>query len=79
MQSRGIRIPHDVLVACLSGTNLCKMVYPKVTAVEQNAGGMAKKAVGIILEKIAGKEISNEPVFLPAQRIDRESTQRIDS
>lgn len=78
MQSRGMRIPQDVLVACLSGTNLCKMVYPKVTAVEQDAVGMARKTVDIILNLIAGKDVSNEPVFLPAQRIDRESTQRTD-
>lgn len=74
IQSHGLRIPQDVMVACLSGTNLCKMVYPKVTAVEQDALGMANRAVSIIMDKIAGKDVSNEPVFLPAHRIDREST-----
>lgn len=76
IQSRGLRIPQDVMVACLSGTNLCKMVYPKVTAVEQNARGMAEKAVSIIMKKINGETVSDNPVYLPAQRIDRESTQR---
>lgn len=76
IQSRGLRIPQDVMVACLSGTNLCKMVYPKVTAVEQNARGMAEKAVSIIMKKINGEAVPDNPVYLPAQRIDRESTQR---
>lgn len=75
IQSHGVRIPQDVMLACLSGTNLCKMVYPKVTAVEQDAAGMANKAVEIIMSLIAGKAVSNEPVYLQAQRIDRESTQ----
>lgn len=74
IQSRGLRIPQDIMVACLSGTNLCKMVYPKVTAVEQDATGMANKAVSIMMDLISGKHVSNEPVYLPAQRIDREST-----
>ncbi len=76
IQSRGLRIPQDVMVACLSGTNLCKMVYPKVTAVEQNARGMAEKAVSILMKKINGEAVPDNPVYLPAQRIDRESTQR---
>lgn len=76
IQSHGLRIPQDIMVACLSGTNLCKMVYPKVTAVEQNAKGMADKAVSIIISLIKGQPVKNEPFYLPADRIDRESTMR---
>lgn len=76
IQQHGMKIPQDILVACLSGTNLCKMVYPKVTAVEQDAVGMANKAVDILAGLIAGKNVACEPVYLPAQRIDRESTHR---
>lgn len=76
LQASGLRIPQDVMVACLSGTNLCKMVYPKVTAVEQDATGMAAKAVEILMSWIAGKEVGSNPVYLPAQRIDRESTNK---
>lgn len=76
IQSHCLRIPQDIMVACLSGTNLCKMVYPKVTAVEQNAKGMADKAVEIIINLIKGVSVKSEPLFLPAERIDRESTMR---
>lgn len=76
LQSHGLRIPQDIMIACLSGTNLCKMVYPKITAVEQDAAGMANKAVSLMVDMISGKTVSNEPVYLNAQRIDRESTQR---
>lgn len=77
MQQHGLRIPQDILVACLSGTNLCKMVFPKVTAVEQDAAGIANKAVDVLIGLIAGKNVSREPFYLPAHRIDRESTHRI--
>ena len=76
IQSHGIRIPQDVMIACLSGTNLCKMVYPKVTVVEQDAVGMATSAVNIIMDLIAGKPVDKSPVCLSATRIDRDSTNR---
>lgn len=74
IQQRGKRIPQDILVACLSGTNLCKMVYPKITAVEQDAEGIANKAVDLLVRLLSGKDVPCAPVYLSAQRIDREST-----
>ena len=73
-QSRGLRIPQDIKIACLSGTNISKMVYPKITAVEQDAEGMAREAAGIMLDLIAGQKVECKPIYLAAHRIDRESS-----
>ena len=73
-QSRGLRIPQDIKIACLSGTNISKMVYPKITAVEQDAEGLAREAAGIMLDLIAGQKVECKPIYLAAHRIDRESS-----
>ncbi len=74
LQSRGIRIPEDVALACMSGTNLCKMVYPKITAVEQDTEKMASTAASTLIDLIEGKKVENEIIEITPHRIEREST-----
>lgn len=75
IQKCGLRIPDDVCVCCVSGTTLCTLVHPTITAVEQPVEKMADEACRLLLAKIEG-ERKNEEVVLRGEIIERESTTR---
>lgn len=74
LQSRGVRIPEDVAVACMSGTDLCTLVHPTITAVEQPVQMMAETASEVILEKLETPDVANKKIVLDAETFYREST-----
>ena len=78
MQKCGLRIPDDVRVCCVSGTALCTLVHPTITAVEQPVEKMAEEACRLLLAKIGGDE-KKEEVVLRGEIVERESTTEADS
>lgn len=74
LQKHNFQIPSNVAISCISGTSLCKLVYPTVTSVEQPVKQMAEVASRLIIEKINNPSIPNETVELEAKMIIREST-----
>jgi DNA-binding LacI/PurR family transcriptional regulator len=76
LQERNIRVPDDVAIACMSGTNLATLVHPSITAVEQPLGRMAEEAVRLLLSKIENPLSPSENVVLTANMIIRSSTEK---
>lgn len=74
LQERRIRIPDDMAIACMSGTKLSTLVYPAITAVEQQLDKMAEEAVRLLLAKIENPQAPSENVVLPTNMIIRDST-----
>lgn len=74
LQRLNYRIPEDVAICCISGTELCMLVHPSITTVEQPAELMAEEASRLIIEKIEDFSIPNETVILEAEMIVRGST-----
>lgn len=76
MQKCGLKIPADVRACCVSGTTLCKLVHPTITAVEQPVEKMAAEACRLLLARIDG-DMKTEEVVLRGEIIERESTTAI--
>lgn len=74
IQKRGLRIPEDVRVCCMSGTALCTLVHPTITAVEQPVEQMAEEACRLLMEHIADSGKKAEDVVLRGDIKEREST-----
>lgn len=74
LQTKQIKIPEEVAIACMSGTELCKLVHPTVTAVEQPVKLIAEIASQLIIEKLENPATPNKTVVLDAETIYREST-----
>lgn len=74
LQKHQYSIPSDVSISCISGTTLCVLVHPSLTAVEQPVEQMAAIASHLIIEKVNNPAIPNETVILDAQMVIREST-----
>lgn len=77
IQRHGFRIPDDISLCCMSGTALCRLVHPTITAVEQPVERMAAEACRLLLRHIADAEIAAENVVLRGKIVERESTRKL--
>ena len=73
LQMLHYRIPDDVAICCISGTELCTLVHPTITAVEQPVKQMAETACRLLLKHIVHPEAPKEEVMLRGEMIFRES------
>ena len=73
-QKHGVQIPDEVAIACISGTDLCVLVHPSITAVEQPVKQMAEEAARLIVQKVEHPELPDKTIILEAETIYREST-----
>ena len=74
IQKRGLHIPEEVCVCCVSGTTLCTLVHPTITAVEQPVEQMAAEACRLLMAKISDSDKQVEDVVLRGEIVEREST-----
>ena len=73
LQKMNYRIPEDVSLCCISGTTLCTLVHPTVTAVEQPVIEMATLSCRLLLGQIADPNAAIESVMLRGNIVERES------
>ena len=73
LQKMNCRIPEDVSLCCISGTTLCTLVHPTVTAVEQPVVEMATLSCRLLLGQIADSNAARESVMLRGNIVERES------
>ena len=76
LQKKRYRIPEDVSLCCMSGTTLCTLVHPMVTAVEQPVNKMATLSCQLLLNQIADPDAARESVIIRGNIEERESTLR---
>ena len=74
LQKKHYRIPEDVSLCCISGTMLCTLVHPMVTAVEQPVNKMATLSCQLLINQIADPNAARERVILRGNIEEREST-----
>lgn len=74
LQKMNYRIPEDVSLCCISGTALCTIVHPTITAVEQPVIEMATVSCSLLLEQIANPALRKESIILRGNMTKREST-----
>jgi LacI family transcriptional regulator len=74
IQKRGLHIPEDVALCCMSGTALATLVHPQLTAVEQPIEKMAQECCRLLLEHIADRNRNTEEMSLRGETVMREST-----
>lgn len=74
LQEHGLRIPEDVAICTMSGTLLSTLVYPQITAVEQQVEEMARIATELLIAKIEDFNSPSKSVVLDGKIIKRAST-----
>lgn len=76
LQKHKYNIPGDVAICCMSGTLLCELVHPPITAVEQPVELMAKEATRLLMDKLNNPSQPEETVILEAEMRIRKSTDK---
>lgn len=74
LQKLHYQIPGEVAICCMSGTQLCTLVHPAITSVEQPVAEMAATACRLLMEKIQNPAAASERIVLRGEMILREST-----
>ena len=74
LQKLHYKIPEDVALCCISGTTLCTLVYPTISAVEQPVTQMASEACRILQRQIETHDLTSEKIVLRGNMKLREST-----
>ncbi len=76
LQEHNIVSPDDVAIATMSGTLLSTLVYPQITAAEQQVGEMARIASELLIEKINDFQSPDRTIIIDAKIVERNSTQK---
>ena len=71
----GKRIPEDISVAGYDGMEIGEYYNPKLTTIKQPVEEMAKKAIHLLFEVIAGRQ-EHQQIIFSAELVERESTAR---
>ena len=74
LQNMHYRIPEDVAICTVSGTELCTFVHPTISAVEQPLKQMAIEASRLLTQQIEDPESPRENIVLRGEIVLREST-----
>lgn len=74
LQRHHIGIPTDVALCCMSGTALCTLVHPTITAVEQPVEHMASTACRLLRERMVNPTAQPQEIVLRGLIVEREST-----
>jgi DNA-binding LacI/PurR family transcriptional regulator len=72
-QRRGLRIPDDIALVGFDDEDFAADTFPALTTVNQPLGEMARRAVGYLLDRLAGVERGIYHEVLPNRLIVRES------
>ncbi|TET54098.1 MAG: LacI family transcriptional regulator, partial [Anaerolineales bacterium] len=72
LQGRGVRVPHDVLVAGFDDTEESRAAVPSLTTARQPTRELGRQATEMLLALLAGEK-APEQVVLPTRLIVRQS------
>lgn len=73
LRDRGVRVPDDVALVGFDDFEWADVFSPRLTTVAQDAAGIGRLAVELLLQRIAGTAGEPRSVRVPAQVMHRES------
>ncbi len=76
IQAAGFEVPKDVAVLSIgNNTNICDCSVPSITSIEMDDESRIEKALDLLGDLMAGKQVSKDPVYIPPRRVaERQST-----
>jgi len=77
LEKAGLRVPEDVMLTGFADLPVAALMSPPLTTVRQNREQMAQAAFRRLMERIADPSLPPCDLFLPAQLVVRESTERM--
>lgn len=77
-QARGMRVPEDLSVVGFDDSPVSRLIVPELTTVRQDIEEKARRAVGMLMEAIEGREEAHDRrVVLDVELVERASVAQI--
>lgn len=73
-RERGLAVPADLSLVSFDNTPIIRFAQPPLTAVEQPIAATTSRAVELIIAAQRGQPLPQEPVVVPADLVERQST-----
>ncbi len=77
LQAAGIRVPEDISVASMYGTEVSSLVRPSITSIEKPVRKMAEEAVRLILRQISYPATPVQDIIIPSEVVVRDSSRAL--
>lgn len=74
IHSRKLKVPADISVVSITGSDISDMFYPALTFVRTPNVEIGEKAGDLLIRTIEGERVENRKVVLPAEFVIRDST-----
>lgn len=72
----GINVPNDLQVTGIGGSNFTQIIRPKLTTIQEPYYDMGAVAMRMLTKILQNKESITEPIRLPVQILDGQSTKK---
>jgi DNA-binding LacI/PurR family transcriptional regulator len=74
LQSSGLRVPHDVAIVGFDDTQDARYSTPSLSSVSPNLAELARRAVGMLVERIEGAVVPSRKIEVGFHLEQRESS-----
>ena len=74
----GLRVPHDISIVGVDDIEVAAFQTPPLTTIRQSFTQLATFGVQLLLEILAGKELTQSQIVIEPTLIVRQSTTRLD-
>ena len=77
LREKGLSIPEDKSIVGFDDNYLCRLTYPTLTTIHQDAEQKGVLATDMILAQLRNEPIENRSVILPVSLVERESVRNL--
>lgn len=77
IQQNGKRVPDDVSIVGFDDINWCRMTYPMLTSVHQDANMKGEIAADYMMKLLDGESVAQKEIILPVSLSKRDSVRKL--
>lgn len=77
LQQAGRMVPQDFSIVGFDDINFCRMTYPQLTTVHQDADRKGKLAAAYMMDLLEGQQLDDRQVILPVRLVRRGSVRSL--
>ncbi len=74
LQQNHVAVPGQIKIVGFDDSSVSETCYPAITTIQQDKKGLALQAAQVLLDRMAGKEVTERRIVLPVALVERGTT-----